>query len=112
MRSGAFTVYRRDASDLRDDQHAYALVIARLALDRCLALQADHPTDELDQLFLDGTAYSVEVHQAAGMVSVPRSIAVGAALALLRARPCSDGRGHREIARAMVAQQLWFDQDG
>ncbi len=56
MRSGAFTVYRSDASGLSDDQHADALVIARLALDLFLALQAGHPAGGLDQLFVDGTA--------------------------------------------------------
>lgn len=111
VRSGAFTVYRWDASDLSDDQHADALVIARLALDLFVALQAGRPADELDQLFLDGTANSVEVHQAVGMVSVQRSIAVSAALALLRARACSDGRSLSEIARDVVARQLRFDHD-
>jgi len=111
VRSGAFTVYRWEASGLSDDQHADALVLARLALDLFLALQAGRPADELDQLFLDGTANSVESHQAAGMVSVQLGIAVGAALALLRARAFSDGRSLREIAKEVVARRLRLDHD-
>ncbi|MEX2549169.1 MAG: GAF domain-containing protein [Nitriliruptoraceae bacterium] len=112
VRSGAFTVYRWDASELDDDQHADALVIARLALDLFLALQAGRPADELDQLFLDGTANTVEIHQAAGMVSVQLGIAVGAALALLRARAFSDGRSLRAIAKDIIARRLRLGHDG
>jgi len=100
-----------DGASLLLSASGWPISVEDLALDLFVAPQAGHPADELDQLFPDGTANSAEAHQAVGMVSGQRSIAIGAALALLRARACSDGRSLSEIARDVVARQLRFDHD-
>jgi hypothetical protein len=82
---GALTLYQHVAGELTSEQYADALVVARFALNLLSSLQAGRPPDELDQVFTDTLASSVEVHQASGVVSVQLGISVGAALAVLRA---------------------------
>lgn len=109
VRFGALSLYRTVVGELSDDEHADALVYARLALDLLLALQADRPVDELDQLFVDGTADAIELHQATGIVSVQLGISVGAALAVLRARAYADGTNLRALASEVIARRVRLD---
>lgn len=109
VRVGAMTLYRPAAGDLTDDQHADALVFARIALDLLLALQAGRTADELDELFLAGTGNAAQIHQASGMVSVQLGVEVGLALAVLRAHAFSAGRSLREVADDVVARRVRLD---
>lgn len=111
VRIGAFTLYRQQAGELSSDHHADALVFARFAVDLFLALQSENPPDELDQLFVDGTSNTVEIHQASGIVAVQLGIAVGAALAMLRAHAYTEQRSLRAIADDVVARRLQMNDD-
>lgn len=109
VRMGALTLYRDVPAAFTDDHHADALIYARLAHDLMMSWQAGRPVDELDQLILDGTAESVEVHQAAGVVSVQLGIDVGTAMAALRARAFASGQSLRGLANDIVARRVRLD---
>lgn len=111
VRLGAFTLYRQSAGQLSDEHHADALVFARLALDLFLDLQLGRDVDDLDQLFVHGTSNTVEIHQAAGIVSVQLGIAVGAALSVLRAHAYTASRSLRAVADDVVARRLRLGVD-
>jgi len=110
VRLGALTIHRRSAGGLSDEAHADGLVFARLALDLFLALQSGHAPDELHGMFLDGTASTAALHQASGILSVQLSIAVGAALALLRAHAYAEERDLGDVADDVVARRLRLDR--
>jgi hypothetical protein len=110
VRLGALSVHRSSAGGLSDEEHADALVLARLALDLFLALQSGQAPDELHGMFLDGAASTAALHQATGILSVQLGIAVGAALALLRAHAYAEERDLRHVADDVVARRLRLDR--
>lgn len=109
VRIGALTLYRELPAVFTEDHHADALIYSRLALDVMMSLQAGRPVDQLDQLFLNGTADNVEVHQAAGVVSIQLGVDVGTALAILRARAFSNGQSLRDLAGDVVSRRIRLD---
>jgi GAF domain-containing protein len=111
VRVGALTLYREVPGYLTDDQHHNALVFAQVALDLVLALQANRPADELDDVFLAEFGNHAAIHQASGIVSVQLGVAVGAALGLLRAHSYANDRSLLDIAADVVARRLRFDHD-
>lgn len=111
VRVGALTLYREGPGDLTDAQHDDALVFAQVALDLVLALQADRPADELDDVFLAEVGNHAEIHQASGIVSVQLGVAVSAALGLLRAHAFANDRSLLDIASDVVTRTLRFDHD-
>ncbi len=103
---GALTAYQHVAGELTSEQYADALVLARFALNLLTSMQADRPPEELDQVFIDSLATSVEVHQASGVVSVQLGIPVAAALAVMRAHAYADGVSLTEIATRIIEHRL------
>ena len=103
---GAFTIYQHVAGELTSEQYADALVVARFAVDVLTALQAGRPPEELDQVFTDGRANAVEVHQASGVLSVQLGISVGAALAVLRAHAFAESCSVAEVATQIIGHRL------
>ena len=90
----------RPAGPLTDDQHADALVMADVAAQAVLVLQADAPPGTLATALEAGADFQYVVHQAAGMVAAQLDVSVGrsahpAAGARLRQRPTARGRGSR-----------------
>ena len=59
----------------------------------------------------DGWGYvSAEIHQASGMVMVQLGVPIATALARLRAHAFSNGRPLIDVARAVIARELIFNQ--
>ena len=110
VRLGALSLYRPDAGDLQDDEHADALLFAGLARDVCLGLQAGRGNGELDAMLAVGARANAEVHQAAGMTSVQLGVDLGQALAVLRARAYADGRALHDLATDVVARRVRLDE--
>jgi len=106
VRIGALSLSRRAASGLSEDQHADALVFARLALDLVLALQSENAPDELDERFIDSTANTTGIHQATGVVAVQLGVSVAAALSVLRAHAYAQERSLRDVADDVVARRI------
>lgn len=105
-RIGALTLYRQVAGELTDDEHADAVVVARVAVGLVLASQAGRSEDDLDEMFHRGGSDEGAIHQASGMVSVQLGIAVAAALSVLRAHAFTAGRPLRDVAADVVARRL------
>jgi hypothetical protein len=108
-RLGALDLYRDRPGDLTDDQHADALVLADMAAEMILLLQARAPAGTLADELARSADLHLVVHQAAGMVAVQLGIAVADALVRLRAHAFAEDRPLRTLADDVVARRLRFD---
>ncbi len=108
-RIGALNLYRDRPGALTDDQHADALVMAEVAAQTVLLLQADAPPGQLAAELEAGADFHFAVHQAAGMVAAQLEIPVAQALVRLRAHAFGHGRDLVDVARDVVARTLRFD---
>jgi GAF domain/ANTAR domain len=109
VRLGALNLYRDRPGDLTDDQHADALVLADVAAEMILLLQARAPAGTLADELARSADLNVVVHQAAGMVAVQLGVSVADALVRLRAHAFAQDRPLRDVADDVVARRLRFD---
>jgi hypothetical protein len=113
IRLGALNLYRDRPGALTDDQHADALVMADVAAQAVLVLQANASPGMLAAELEAGADFQYVVHQAAGMVAAQLDVSVGQALIRLRAYAFGNGRILAEVAGDVVARRLRFDaRDG
>ncbi|HTN80340.1 MAG TPA: GAF and ANTAR domain-containing protein [Acidimicrobiales bacterium] len=108
-RLGALNLYSDRAGSLGGEQHADALVMAEVAAQTVLLLQADAPPGLVAAELEAGADFQLVVHQAAGMVSVQLGITVAQALVRLRAYAFGNDRALTDVARDVVARSLRFD---
>jgi len=109
VRLGALNLYRDRPGTLDDDQHADALVMADVAAEAVLAMQANAPPDALAAELEETANFHLVVHQAAGMVAVQLEVSIGEALVRLRADAFAKGVKVSEVAEAVVTRRLRFD---
>jgi GAF domain/ANTAR domain len=109
VRFGALNLYRDRPGDLTDDQHASALVVADVAAELILLLQARAPAGTLADELTRSADLHLVVHQAAGMVAVQLGVSVADALVRLRAHAFADGKPLPAVAEDVVARRLSFD---
>jgi len=109
---GALNLYRDEPGTLTDEQHADALVLADVAAEVILLLQAKAPAGELAAELEAGASLHYVVHQASGMVAAQLGIGVEHALVRLRAFAFASDRSLTDVARAVVGRSLRFDPDG
>jgi hypothetical protein len=109
VRLGALNLYCDRAGPLSDDQHADALVMADIAAQAVLAMQANAPPGRLAAELEAGGDFQYVVHQASGMVAAQLEISVGQALIRLRAYAFGNDSHLVEVAEAVVARTLRFD---
>ena len=98
VRIGALDLYLDHAGPLTYEQHADALVMADVAAQAVLMLQAEAPPGTLSSEMERGANFHYVVHQAAGMIAAQLDVSVGQALIRLRAhalgqRSFTQGRG-------------------
>jgi GAF domain-containing protein len=108
-RLGALNLYCDQPGPLTDDQHADALVMADVAAQALLIMQAEAPPGELAAALEAGGEFQYVVHQAAGMVSVQLQVTVGQALVRLRAYAFGNDQPLADVARDVVGRRLRFD---
>jgi GAF domain-containing protein len=106
---GSLDLYRDRPGGLTDDQHADALVLADIAAQSVLMLQANAPPGKLAAELEAGADFQYVVHQAAGMVAVQLGVGIGQALVRLRAYAFGNERPLAEVARHVVGRTLRFD---
>jgi GAF domain-containing protein len=117
VRLGAFNFYRGEVSHLTDDQHADALIFARLVTDLLISLQSEMPELELHEFLVTPEAgfgpssWGWQVHQATGMVAAQLDLPVADALARLRAHAFATGRTVKDVSADVVARRLRFEED-
>lgn len=110
---GAVNLYRLRSGPLSDEQHADALVLADVAAEMILMMQADASPGELATGLEASASFHYVVHQASGMVSVQLGVTVDEAIVRLRAHSFRTGVSLLEVARQVVDRTLRFDpQDG
>lgn len=109
VRLGALNLYRDRPGPLSDEEHADALVMADLAAQTVLVLQANATPGALAAELEVGADFHYVVHQASGMVAVQLKVTVGQALVRLRAHAFGNERALTDVAQDVVARRLRFD---
>lgn len=112
LRLGALNLYRDEPGKLTGDQHADALVMADVAAQALLVLQADARPGRLAAALESGADFQYVVHQAAGMVAVQLGVAIGDALVRLRAHAFGNSLALADVARLVVDRRLRFADRG
>ena len=112
VRLGALNLYRDQPGPLADEQHADALVLADVAAELILMLQAYAPPGLLAAEMEAGADFKYVVHQASGMLAAQLEVNVADALVRLRAYAFANDRPLAEIAADVVARRLRFEPEG
>lgn len=107
-RLGALNFYRDGSGALSDEQYADAVVIAGVAAEAVLAMQAAAPAGDLGVAFGAGANLHLVVHQASGMVAAQLGVSVTEALMRLRAHAFANEHTLTEVAEAVVGRRLRF----
>jgi hypothetical protein len=102
IRIGVLVLYRGHSGMLNADEMAYGLVLADMATQVLLALQAGAPADVLHEVLAGEPSHWAEVHQATGMVSVQLGVSLDEAFVRLRAHAFSEGLPLRTVAREII----------
>jgi hypothetical protein len=110
IRIGVLVLYRERPSVLDGEELAGALVLADLASQIVLAVQAGAPEDSVHRLLAGEPPHWAEVHQATGMISIQLEIPIDEAFVRLRAHAFADRRSLREVAREVVARRLELEE--
>jgi len=108
VRLGALNLYRDRPGALTADQHTDALVMADVAAQAVLVLQAGAPPGRLAAELEASADFHYVVHQASGMVAAQLDVSVGQALVRLRAYAFGNNRPLRLVAENVVARTLRF----
>jgi hypothetical protein len=111
VRLGALNLYRDRPGPLTDAQHADALLMAEIAAQTVLLLQAEAAPGMVSAELELHAEFQYVVHQASGMVAAQLDVTVGQALIRLRAHAFGNGRALTDVARDVVARRLRFDAD-
>jgi hypothetical protein len=106
IRIGVLVLYRDRPGPLEAEETARALVLADVASQIVLAVQAGAPADSVHELLAGEPPHWAEVHQATGMVSAQLEVTMDEAFVRLRAYAFADRRSLREVARDVVARRL------
>ena len=111
VRVGALNLYCDQPRALTTDQHADALVMADVAAESLLLMQAEAPRGEVAVEIDRGGNFQHVVHQASGMVAAQLEVGVAVALLRLRAHAFDYDRSLTDIAKDVVARRLRFTDD-
>jgi hypothetical protein len=112
VRLGALNLYCDRPGPLTGEQHADALVMADIAAQAVLTMQADAPPGKLAAALEAGADFQYVVHQASGMVAAQLEVSVGQALIRLKAYAFGHERPLNEVATDVVGRSLRFDGRG
>lgn len=109
VRLGALNLYRDRPGPMTDGQYADSLVLADVAAQALLAMQAHASPGALGAELEEGANFRFVVHQASGMVAAQLGASVGEALVRLRAYAFGTDRLLADVAEAVVARKLRLD---
>jgi hypothetical protein len=110
IRIGVMALYRDREGGLSADEFADGLVLAEVAVQVILGLQAGAEADALHALLSTQPAYWAEVHQATGMISAQLGVSLDEAFVRLRAVSFAENRQLGEVAGAVVARRLRLER--
>jgi hypothetical protein len=109
VRLGAMNLYCDRPGPLTDEQHLDALVMADVAAQAVLMMQANAPAGRLAAELEAGADFKNVVHQASGMVAAQLDVSVGQALIRLRAYAFGNERPLVAVADDVVRRTVRFD---
>lgn len=110
VRLGALNLYIDRTGPLTEDQHADALVMADVAAQALLLMQAHAPPGALGAELERGANLQNVVHQASGMVAAQLDVSVAQALIRLRGYAFGHNRPLRKVSGDIVARRLTFKE--
>jgi hypothetical protein len=110
IRIGVLVLYRARAGLLSGEEWAQGVVLADVAGQIVLALQAGAPEGQVHELLAGEPPHWAEVHQATGMVSAQLGAPVDEAFVRLRAYAFVEHRALRDVARDVVARRLRLEE--
>lgn len=110
IRVGVLVLYRDRPGDLSAGEFGDGLVLADVAVQVILGLQAGAPPDALHELLAGQPAYWAVVHQATGMTSAQLGVSLDDAFVRLRAHAFAENRQLRDVANDVVANRLRLDE--
>ncbi len=108
VRIGALNLYRDHAGPMSDEHHAEAIVMAEVAAQALLAMQAAAPDGQLAAEMEEAGDFPYVVHQASGMVAAQLEVSVAQALIRLRAHAFGNDRRLADVAADVVARRIRF----
>jgi ANTAR domain/GAF domain len=106
---GVLVLYRDEAGALADVELADALEVADLVTQLVLVMQSEAVAESVAWAF-DVSDHRAVVHQATGMIAAQIDSDVEEALVRLRAHSFATDRPIRDVAEAVVAGELRFDE--
>lgn len=106
IRLGALALYRDHAGVLSGDELGQGLVLADVATQVVLGLQAGSAPNELHVQLGKEPAHWAEIHQATGMISGQLAVPLDEAFVRLQAHAFAAGRPLRGVAGDVVARRL------
>ncbi len=106
IRIGVLVLYRAEPGTLSAEEWARGAVLADLASQIVLALQAGARDGEIHEVLAEEPSHWAEVHQATGMISVQLGVPIDEAFVRMRAHAFAQRRPLREVARDVVARRL------
>lgn len=106
IRIGVLVAYRGAPGRLTDEHIALGLVLADVATQAIIGLQAGASVDALHDLLAGEPPHWAEVHQATGMLSVQLGVALDEAFVRLRSHAFAVDLPLRVIAAEVVARRL------
>lgn len=109
VRLGALNLDNDRPGNLTDVRYTDALVMADVAAQAVLLLQADAPPDTVAVELESNANFQYVVHQASGMVAAQLGVTVSRALIRLRAHAFGNNRPLTDVARDVVERRLRFD---
>lgn len=109
IRLGVLALYRDRVGTLSAEELALGLVLADVAAQAVLGLQAGATGDSLHELLSEEPVHWAEIHQATGMLSVQLEVPLEEAFVRLRAHAFADNRPLRLVSRDVVAGRLQLE---
>jgi hypothetical protein len=103
---GVLALYRNQPAPLSDEELALGLVLAEVATQTILGLQAGAPAEQLHVLLAEEPAHWAEIHQATGMISAQLEVSLDEAFVRLRSFAFANDHPLREVAEDVVARRL------
>ena len=110
VRLGALNLYSDRPGPLTHDQAADALVMADVAAQALLVMQAKAPAGELATELDAAADFQYVVHQATGMIAAQLNVSVAQALIRLKAYAFGNGRLLTQVCEEVVARTIRFDE--
>lgn len=110
IRLGVLFLYDTGPLTFDEDRLSDTLVLARLATQVVLDVQAQSPFGTLHPELAAGSPHRIVVHQATGVIAAQMGVGVGEAFARLQGLAYAGGRPLGDVAADVVGHLIRFDE--